>query len=54
MPFVSIVVPARDEERAIERCVRSLLAQRDIDFEVVVVDDRSTDATPAIFSSPWH
>ncbi len=48
LPFLSIVVPARNEERSIERCVRSLLAQADIDFEVIVVDDRSEDATPAI------
>jgi chlorobactene glucosyltransferase len=48
LPFLSIVVPARDEERSIERCVRSLLAQEWLDFEVIVVDDRSTDATPEI------
>jgi chlorobactene glucosyltransferase len=48
MPSLSIVVPARDEERSIERCVRSLLAQRWLDLEVIVVDDRSTDATPQI------
>ncbi|MFY9778983.1 MAG: glycosyltransferase family 2 protein [Candidatus Baltobacteraceae bacterium] len=48
LPFLSIVVPARDEERSIERCVRSLLAQQDLDCEVIVVDDRSSDATPAI------
>ena len=51
-PFVTICVPARDEERSIEACVRSLLGQ---DYpanrcEVVVVDDRSTDATPAILA----
>ncbi len=48
LPFLSIVVPARNEERSIERCVRSLLGQRDLDFELIVVDDRSSDATPAI------
>ncbi|GAC1399468.1 MAG: glycosyltransferase family 2 protein [Vulcanimicrobiaceae bacterium] len=46
--MLSIVVPARDEARSIEACVRSLLAQTWLDFEVVVVDDRSTDATPHI------
>ncbi len=50
LPFVSIVVPARNEERSIERCVRSLLAQNLPLFEVIVVDDRSTDATRAILA----
>lgn len=48
MPFLSIVVPARNEERQIETCVRSLLAQQYPEFEVIVVDDRSTDATTTI------
>lgn len=47
-PSLSVVVPARNEERSIERCVRSLLAQTADDLEVIVVDDRSEDATPAI------
>ncbi len=49
LPSLSIVVPARDEERSIERCVRSLLAQQYLeDLEVIVIDDRSTDRTRAI------
>lgn len=48
LPMLSIVVPARNEERQIERCVRSLLAQRYPRFEVVVVNDCSTDRTPEI------
>jgi chlorobactene glucosyltransferase len=47
-PLVSIIVPARDEERAIERTVRAFLAQDYGSFELIVVDDRSTDATGAI------
>lgn len=50
LPLLSIVVPARNEERSIERCVRSLLAQQLPDFEVIVVDDRSSDATPSILA----
>ena len=50
LPTLTIVVPARDEERSIERCLRSLLGQRFVDFHVVVVDDRSSDATPAILA----
>ena len=48
LPFLSIVVPARNEERQIETCVRSLLTQRYPQFEVVVVDDRSQDRTGEI------
>ncbi|HEV7178324.1 MAG TPA: glycosyltransferase, partial [Candidatus Baltobacteraceae bacterium] len=44
-PLLSIVVPARNEERQIEQCVQSLLALEYADFEVIAVDDRSTDAT---------
>jgi hypothetical protein len=47
-PFVSIVVPARDEERAIEAATRSKCRQDDPAFEVVVVDDRSSDGTREI------
>jgi chlorobactene glucosyltransferase len=50
-PRVSVIVPARDEERTIERTVRALLAQTYPDLEVVVVNDRSTDATGAILGS---
>jgi chlorobactene glucosyltransferase len=48
LPSVSIVVPARNEERQLEACVLTLLAQDHADFEVIVVDDQSTDATRSI------
>lgn len=48
---LSIIVPARNEEHQIEQCVRSLLAQRYPDFEVIAVDDCSTDRTPKILES---
>ena len=47
VPRVSILVPARNEERSIERCVQSLLAQDYPDFDVIVLDDGSTDGTRA-------
>ena len=50
-PALSIVVPARNEERSIERCVRSLLAQTLAEYEVIVVDDRSDDRTGAILAA---
>jgi chlorobactene glucosyltransferase len=45
---VSVVVPARDEERSIGDCVRSLTAQDHRPIEVIVVDDGSADRTAAV------
>lgn len=50
-PKVSIVIPARNEERAIAAAVTSQLAQDYSDFEVIVVNDRSTDGTGGILES---
>ena len=50
-PMVSIIVPARNEERNIRRCVSSLLEQRYDNYEVIVVDDGSTDETPSILDA---
>lgn len=47
-PRVSIIVAARNEEREIETALRSVLAQNYANLEVLVVNDRSTDATGAI------
>ena len=44
-PKISILVPARNEARCIEGCVRSLLGQDWPDFELIVLDDNSTDGT---------
>ncbi|MDQ2686878.1 MAG: glycosyltransferase [Armatimonadota bacterium] len=48
LPLISILVPARNEEDNIEACVRSLLRLNYPNFEVVVLDDRSTDDTYAV------
>jgi len=47
-PLVSIIVPARNEEQNIRRCVESLLEQDYSNYEVIIVDDGSTDATEHI------
>ncbi len=47
-PMVSIIVPARNEECNIRRCVESLLEQDYDNYEVIVVDDGSTDGTSRI------
>jgi chlorobactene glucosyltransferase len=48
LPLVSVMVPARNEERNIRNCVHSLLAQDYPAFEVLVLDDQSSDDTLAI------
>ena len=47
-PRVTAIVPARDEEAALPACLDSVRAQSYPDLEILVVDDRSTDATPEI------
>jgi len=44
-PLISVIIPARNEARNIERCARSILAATYPSIEVIVVDDRSTDGT---------
>lgn len=47
-PRLSVVIAARDEERNVEAALRSVLRQSYPELEVVVVDDRSSDATGPI------
>ncbi len=47
-PLVSVIVPAYNVERWIERCVESVLAQTLADLEVIVVDDGSPDNAGAL------
>ena len=51
LPFVSVVVAAKDEAENIETCVRTMLGQDYGDFEMIVVNDRSEDATGRIVRS---
>ncbi len=50
-PTVSIIVPARNEEGSLGRCLESLVAQAGVSFEIIVVDDGSTDRTREIAES---
>ena len=50
-PLISVIVPAYNAERYIEKCLLSLKNQDFKNFEIVVVDDGSTDETPRIASS---
>jgi len=50
-PEVSVVVPARDEEASLSACLASLTAQLGVSFEIIVVDDGSSDGTVPIARS---
>jgi glycosyltransferase involved in cell wall biosynthesis len=50
-PRVSVLLPVRDEEPFLAECLDSLSAQTLSEFEVIAVDDGSTDATPAILEA---
>ncbi len=44
-PQISVVIPTRDRASSLQRCLESLLAQSMSDFEVIVINDGSTDDT---------
>ena len=50
-PKVSVLIPARNEEDSIEKCVCSLLEQDYPDFEVIVFNDNSSDKTGIILEN---
>ncbi len=49
-PLISVCVPARNEERGIQACLQSLLDQDYPNFEVIAIDDHSSDRTGEIMS----
>jgi 4,4'-diaponeurosporenoate glycosyltransferase len=51
LPFLSIIIPARNEEGRISPLLESLQDQRFRQFEILVVDDDSTDQTAAVAKS---
>jgi glycosyltransferase involved in cell wall biosynthesis len=48
--LISVIIPVYNEERYIGQCIESLLRQIDCEVEILVVDDGSTDRTPAILA----
>jgi glycosyltransferase involved in cell wall biosynthesis len=50
-PAISILLPVRNEARHLPAALASLFAQTRQDWELVAVDDGSTDATPAILAA---
>ena len=48
MPRVSVILPARNEENFISRCLETLSTQDYKDFEIIAIDDSSEDKTGEI------
>lgn len=53
-PLISVLIPARDEQRNIGKCLNSLLQQDYPHMEILVLDDDSSDATAAIVAGIAH
>ena len=51
MALVSVVLPTYDRAHTLRASIESVLEQRGVDFEVIVVDDGSQDDTPAVLAS---
>ncbi|THD37776.1 MAG: glycosyltransferase [Sphingomonas sp.] len=51
--FVTVMIPAFNEEAVIERSVRTVLASTDVQIEVIVIDDGSKDRTSAIVAAAF-
>jgi glycosyltransferase involved in cell wall biosynthesis len=51
MTMLSVIIPARNEEASLGACLESLVSQTGVEFEIIVVDDHSTDRTREIASS---
>lgn len=47
-PDISIIVPAYNAEKSLQQCVDSIIAQTVTDWELLIVDDGSTDMTATI------
>jgi glycosyltransferase involved in cell wall biosynthesis len=51
MPLISVIIPAYNAEKTIERTIESVLNQTFSDFELIIVDDGSQDSTLKMISS---
>lgn len=49
-PEISVIMAARNEESVIEAAIDSILSQSFADFEFIIIDDGSTDTTPAVLA----
>lgn len=49
-PTVSVVMSVFNGARYLSASIASILSQEDVDFELIIVDDGSTDATPGLLA----
>jgi len=50
-PQVSVIIPARNEEASLANCIESLVTQTGVEYEIIVVNDHSSDRTREIAAS---
>lgn len=48
MPHISVIVPVYNREKTLERCLKAIRASEYKDYELIVIDDASQDATSFI------
>ena len=48
MAFFSIITPIYNAEKQLEKCISSILSQRFTDFELILINDGSTDKSEEI------
>jgi len=53
-PQVSVIIPTHNRLAMLREAIDSVLAQRDVTFELIVIDDGSTDGTPAFLDELTH
>lgn len=52
-PFISIIIPVYNAERFVEDAIQSVLDQDYPSFEVIVIDDGSTDKSASVIQLFW-
>ena len=50
-PLISVIMPVRNGERFLHEAIASILGQTYQDFELIIIDDYSSDRTPEILQS---
>lgn len=53
-PLVSVIIPVKDTEKTIEKCINSVLNLDYLNFEIIVVDDASIDRTSEILKNYYQ